>query len=286
MSTNKGGRPKKYIMEPKEYERVMAIGNGTDSNNSLPKKRISPGKTWCFTYNNPDLRFMDIIMSNYRVEKYVFQLESGESGTEHLQGCLKFDTNVRPMNLFGPSWSGIHWEHCRNWDASVRYCQKTEGRIRGPWIKGEVKLNELKILKFEDLRPWQIDIINIIEGEPDDRKIFWFWEPNGGVGKSTFTKFLVSRYDAMLLTGKANDMKYAISAKGSFPSIVIVDCPRSMHEYISYPAIEEIKNGIFFCGKYESKQVLGNPPHIIVFSNFTPDTSKLSADRWVIKLIS
>lgn len=252
-------------------------------NTSTTSSRVNPAKKWCFTYNNPNLNFMEVLMNNYRVVKYVFQLEVGNSGTEHFQGVVMFADKVRPKSVFGPDWDAIHWEVCNNWDASVRYCQKKESRKRGPWLKGVNKIDEIKILKFNELRPWQKDIIDIIEGDVDDRKIYWFWESSGGVGKSTFSKFLCTRYDAMLLTGKAADMKYAITQRGSFPNIVVIDCPRSMQEYISYPGIEEIKNGIFFCGKYESKQIIGNSPHVIVFANFEPDMSKLSLDRWSIR---
>ena len=38
--------------------------------------------------------------------------------------------------------------------------------------------------------------------------------------------------------------------------------------------------------KYETGMKLFNSPHLIVFSNFYPDTDKLSADRWKIALIN
>jgi len=60
---------------------------------------------------------------------------------------------------------------------------------------------------------------------------------------------------------------------------------RSKENYISYEALEEIKDGLFFSGKYESGMVCINPPHVVVLCNFAPDESKLSKDRWVIKNI-
>lgn len=277
----------KHTPEKPEKGGAGSLAGNTNQQEPAPKtkedKRINPSKVWCFTYNNPEEKFIDFITSNYRIVKYVFQLEKGENGTTHFQGCIKFDSNVRPKNLFGPDWDKIHWEKCSNWEASVRYCQKRESRVRGPWIKGENKIQDLKILKRDELRDWQKDIVDIIEQEPDERKIYWFWEETGGVGKSAFTKFLVARHNAMLLTGKANDMKYAIANAGVYPALVVIDCPRSMKDYISYPGIEEIKNGCFFCGKYESKQVIGNNPHIIIFANFPPDEDKLSRDRWVVR---
>lgn len=68
--------------------------------------------------------------------------------------------------------------------------------------------------------------------------------------------------------------------------ICIMDFPRTVEGYVSYSAIEEIKNGMFFNGKFESSMVMFNTPHIVIFANFLPDTSKLSKDRWVIENIS
>lgn len=66
----------------------------------------------------------------------------------------------------------------------------------------------------------------------------------------------------------------------------MIDIPRSVDiDFLSYTGIEEIKNGCFFCGKYESDMVIMPIPHIIIFSNEEPNVDKLSADRWDIKNI-
>jgi len=139
-------------------------------------------------------------------------------------------------------------------------------------VKGDkVRIfSELKLLNPENFYPWQKNIVDILEREPDDRKIYWVWESDGNRGKTALCKYLSARYGAVLLTGKSNDMKYAIASMPNYPRIILIDCPRSMMEYISYPGLEEIKNGYFFCGKYESRQIIGNPPHMVVFANKEP----------------
>lgn len=64
--------------------------------------------------------------------------------------------------------------------------------------------------------------------------------------------------------------------------IYIFDFARTVENFVSYEALETIKNGIYFSGKYESKTVVRNCPHVLVFSNFLPHMESLSLDRWNI----
>ena len=49
---------------------------------------------------------------------------------------------------------------------------------------------------------------------------------------------------------------------------------------ISYDGIEEIKDMMFYSGKYEGGMVVGKCPRFIVFANNPPIFEKMSADRW------
>jgi hypothetical protein len=64
--------------------------------------------------------------------------------------------------------------------------------------------------------------------------------------------------------------------------ILIFDLQRAKEDYIPYGTIEQLKNGIFFSGKYEASTHVINSPHVICFANYPPDKYKLSADRWNI----
>jgi len=270
-------------------------GNSSLTDSFSPAKgnstvKCNPCFNWFFTYNNPNEKFKDFLLNCYRVTDCVFQLEVGASGTPHYQGIIRFDCKARPKSVFGEEWNAIHWMVAHDVDDCVRYCQKPiskDGkgkRLKGPWFKGKKwkREVELKILKDEQLYTWQKDIISIIETEPDDRKIYWIWEETGNAGKTSFCKYLSVKHQAVLLTGKSADMKYAIAEMGDYPRIVLIDCPRSMMDYISYPGIEEIKNAYFFAGKYESRQIIGNSPHLFIFANAPPDMDKLSKDRWIV----
>jgi len=63
---------------------------------------------------------------------------------------------------------------------------------------------------------------------------------------------------------------------------VIFDYSRSQSEYFNYMAMEALKNGEMFSGKYHSHQVIFSPAKVLVFANYPPDVSKLSQDRWDI----
>ena len=96
-------------------------------------------------------------------------------------------------------------------------------------------------------------------------------------------------YNAIIVSGKGNDILYGITKhieEHKEIDIVILDFERSVEDYVSYSAIEKIKNGCFYSPKYKGSMVIFNSPHVICFANFLPDKEKLSLDRWNIKEIS
>jgi len=66
---------------------------------------------------------------------------------------------------------------------------------------------------------------------------------------------------------------------------MFIDIPRNNGNKVSYNSIECILNGMITNTKYETGTKVFNPPNIFVFSNFMPDTSSLSKDRWKIYTI-
>lgn len=240
-------------------------------------KQANSAKYWCFTWNNyPEdgVKQCEKVFSANSA-KFIIGEEVGESGTPHLQGYVECARKMR--------WSefkldkSIHWEIRRgNTEQNVKYCSKD-----GKFTTNMVVEKPVRCLQDSQLRDWQKEIIEIVKKEPDDRKIYWYWEPVGNMGKTTFAKFLAIKHGAIPIEGKRNDILFCAAEHPS--ELYIFDFERSMEEFISYAAMEKIKNGFYMSGKYESKPVIRNPPHIICFANFEPDTSKLSADRWVIK---
>lgn len=139
------------------------------------------------------------------------------------------------------------------------------------------QLNELKLFN------WEITLENEIKNKPDNRKIIWYVDIQGGGGKTTFAKYLLAQGDCTYFTnGKSADIARAYNGE----RIAIFDFTRSIEGRVNYSAIEQIKNGLTFSSKYDSCHKINAIPHVICLSNFHPDESALSADRWDIRYLN
>lgn len=173
----------------------------------------------------------------------------------------------------------------------------TASRI-GRFIKERVQARDsgkqLAALKeqYENsaLRSWQRRLKELVEGDVHPRKIHWLWENIGNVGKSWMANYLGAVMGATILTtGKKVDMAYIFAQKPT--AIVVFDLSRvteageGREHYLdgTYSLAEDLKNGRVVSTKYESKTVFFPSPHVIFFSNFPPDLSKWSHDRYDVQ---
>lgn len=127
---------------------------------------------------------------------------------------------------------------------------------------------------------WEKDIINIITNKPDDRLLYWYWEPKGCAGKTTFAKYLSVYHNAIPLRGKTNDILHCAAEHPS--QLYIFISPRTNEDYFPYEGLELVKDGYFMSGKYESKPITRPCPHVFIFANFPPNEHKMSPDKWKI----
>ncbi len=253
----------------------------------LPKRRRVDHKArhWFITWNSYPEDWKVMLGGIVGLTKYCVQEEKGDTGNEHLQGVLVFRDPMSWIDLCGFA-VGCHFEKARDLKACVKYCSKERTRDGELWCRG-FKLPE-KVrdpLEGKELYKFQKDIIALVEADPDERSIYWYWSQKGNIGKSSLCKHLCLKYGAISLGGKVSDAMYAVAklvSEGNPPGVVIFDVARSEARYLKYVSLELLKNGCFFSGKYESAQCLMNPPHVIVFANEEPDTNKLSRDRWKV----
>lgn len=259
-----------------------SVDSGDEGNSSLPQKRISPAKYWCFTLNNYTEEQIGSIGSKIKevCDRGGFGKEiAPTTGTPHLQGFISFKTKGRPIECFGiPE---IRWFKCRgSLQQNVDYITKDDCFFTFGLPK--------KIKIISELYNWQKEVVEFISTPPDDRKILWVYDAEGAKGKTQLCKYLTIKHKAICLGGKAADCRngivdYMKNHEGITPELVVINIPRSFSsEFISYEAYENIKDMYFYSGKYEGGQVCGNSPHLVVFSNELPNFDKMTPDRWKI----
>lgn len=245
------------------------------------EKRDSPAKRWVFTLNNyteEEYKLIKLKFDTLGDNKYIIGKERGEEKlVPHLQGYVNFEKKRRFEQVTKMLGERAHIEKAKgSEDDNIEYCSK-EGNYEHKGLK--IK-KQLKILDESKLYEWQKFILSVLDGEPDDRSIYWFYDKKGCSGKTTFSKYLSARRSAVPLSGKGNDILFGAATFES--DIYIYSLSRTVEDFVSYDAIEKVKDGYYLCGKYESKPIIRNNPHFIVFANFEPDKRKLSKDRWKI----
>ena len=136
----------------------------------------------------------------------------------------------------------------------------------------------------KELYPWQEEIIEMIKGRAPRREIYWYVDIEGEKGKTTFAEYLLlTRDDVEVYEG--GDYKELAFLVDIRKRIFIFDFVRENPEQISYGALEAIKNGKITSGKYQGAKKVFPKPWVFVFATFEPVYSKLSKDRWKIKIL-
>lgn len=135
-----------------------------------------------------------------------------------------------------------------------------------------------------ELRPWQAAVVSAVAGQPDDRTIYWVTDVTGGAGKSRLARHLVAEHGGLVLSGKLADMAYILAGSlesSRKPKVAVFDISRAAAEHVQhlYSMAEMIKNGLVVSNKYESRQLVFDPIHVVFFSNQSWDRSKFSHDR-------
>lgn len=161
-----------------------------------------------------------------------------------------------------------------------------------PSIYGRYKTNAMSMVRLlgpkprlveQPLRGWQLQLRDRLLGEPDDRRITFVVDEEGGKGKSYFCRYMIQNYPDKCLrlsVGKRDDLAHAIDVSRS---IFLFDIPRLQSEYLQYSVLEGVKDRMVFSPKYESiSKVLEHPSHVVVFMNEQPDETKLTHDRYDI----
>lgn len=279
----------------------------------MPSKQSSRWMVTCFKYATPlPLSFTDRVQ--YAIYQEERAPSTGRLHLQmHIQFKNKNTTMKTVKEEVGDT--SAHCDIARgSIDECKQYCSKEDTRVAGPWEFGEVlqagsnkrKLKELyerspermhdedpklyrrylardleqkfkEEFKFEfDLRPWQVQLHNMIVYPPDSRSIIWVYGPNGNEGKSTYAKKLFAEGWFYSRGGKEENIKYSYAKDPT--RHVVFDIPRSKESYVNYGCIEELKDRLIESTKYEVTQMpCLNNIHVVVMANFLPKLSEEDA---------
>jgi len=264
---------------------VGTCENSAEGNTNL-QQLSKRARRWCFTLNNYSEEEFGTLNTYFSTKSlYIIGKEVGESkNTPHLQGYAEFKSPMRLDSLKKVN-NRMHLENARgNRDENYTYCSK-----EGNFVSNIPRKNTIvDPLKDKPLYEWQTNVLNMLDQAPNDREIHWFWDADGNMGKTTLAKHLCIKYpkNVLFVGGKGADIKYSVfkflENEENDLKICIFHFTRSVENYISYEALEAIKDGIFFNSKYESGMCVFNVCHVICLANFEPDKDKLSIDRWNI----
>lgn len=171
-----------------------------------------------------------------------------------------------------------------SWNAVVNNPEiiKTVARHRN-WAR-EVYENRPQVVEPPEieLRPWEEEVLEIIDGDPIKRLVVWIWSEESGTGKSTFFDYCCHHYNVLPGTDYVNTL-YAYDGQ----SVIWFDLTRDeSYSTVPYHAIEKFSNGGFhLSSKYVSvrKHV---SCHVVVTANFEPNEQKLPGRCRIIKAIT
>lgn len=255
-------------------------------------------RRFCITLNNyTDLEFTRIHKDFLTHAKKWIIGKEGDEKTPHLQCYVEYE-HTRTFSAVKKATSDrIHIEPAKgNLKQNFKYCSKEGTYDTNIELKDVLSCKELAkhrcMKKYDDVlwRDWQQNVLDILGSEPGNRKIWWYWEGIGNIGKSFLTKYICMKFPGVILSsGKTSDIFNQVNimmepkkGEGQEPKIIILDIPRSSLDYINYTAMEKLKDGVIYSGKYEGGLCIFDDVHIICFANEPPNKRKMSRDRWEI----
>lgn len=176
--------------------------------------------------------------------------------------------------------AALQIESASSWAAVLRdfeLMQFTNGKLQ--WVQQIWNTRKMRVAAPKTLWFHQEHWLQLLKKQ-NDRRILWIVDTAGEWGKSKFGCWLIEHYGAFYCDGGC--YKDIACAYDSEEYCVFNFQKNQDREYWCYKAMEAIKDGLIFSGKYMSCRKGRPDAKVIVFSNAAPELDKLSADRWEI----
>ena len=245
-------------------------------------------RDWCFTINNPrgPVQFLDCM------QYLVYQMEKGEQNTPHYQGFVQFKSQRTFSAVKKIVGQNPHLEFRKGTpqEAST-YCQKSEGRLQGPFVFGTISLgsgSRTDIIEFRDAirsgkrkrdlvadmpaamqryEKFYLTVDYLTRPMSDHREVVLFYGPTGvGKTKTVYNAWDKLEYWTMPLTNgtmwfdgyDGQERALIDDFAGKFSHVSLVNLLRLLHEY---PERVPVKGG----------HVWWNPKLVAITTNIHPN---------------
>jgi len=257
---------------------------------------------------------VDLVVTTFKslCTEYTFQLERAESGMLHYQcavatkirkRCLTLVTDISELLKLDKTL--VFVDRAQDYETAKIYSSAEEKRLEGTCFYSNLVTvtyseNDIKLLDDKEKRfPWQTSFMCIFFNETetdynpsDSRAIHWIADTIGNSGKSTFLKWLHCRFqhNTKISFGSSAQIRTAVIEKGP-KRMYFVDIPRTLGSDDNmcsiYNILEDISNGYIETAMHGNpRELVMDPPHLVVFSNMYPQIESLSYDRWKIYKIT
>jgi hypothetical protein len=183
-------------------------------------------------------------------------------------------------------------------DATEQTIMSRRAVIESGLFEYLTKANKLPPVVAPLVYDWQKQLATWVRNNEasTDRGIHVIHDKYGGSGKTKFCQWaecsanLGDTYKVLWIThtGRASDMLNIIGTEyahnGWDCSVMLISIPRDAGEWSGlFHYIEQLKDGLLVCTKYQSRKIrIPKNPVIVLFCNAMPDFSKLSDDRWQV----
>ena len=247
------------------------------------EKRQILGKYWCSgIFNCKRETLIEIFESHKHFEKGIIGMEiCPTTGKIHCQTFIAFKKPIRPIEAF--KMIKTKWFKCSaDEESNEQYCSKDKDFVKF----GENFESDWRIV-FEDLKEIQKKMVTeiLVPVCPKfNRQVLWFWELNGGFGKTITYTYLCDNHKCVVVGGCEKDMKYGLCSyieEQGYPKIIIINLEKNKN-MISYTGLEAMLDGIYFNSKYASGMVRFPRCRVAVFANHEPEESCMGQDRFVV----
>lgn len=217
-----------------------------------------------------EVKILQWIIKN-DIHKWIVAKETGTFGYTHWQVRMRTQYNFEQMKAFFPK------AHIEEASENDEYERKD-----GNFICSDDNVQKLRC-RYGELRESQRRILNNLSTQ-SDRQLDVVVDKEGNTGKSWLCRYLFEHrrgfYVPPIISNPQSLIQFVASGYNG-EEIIIVDIPRSTKWNNGlYVALETIKDGLVFDGRYRAKTRNIYGANVLIMCNTKPNVSKLSADRW------